>query len=346
MMRRGRRGGGPDWACFRAGNEVNGRMKISRAVLAGFVALAALLTSCGEQEHHDGVYQGYLEGRFLGVASPQEGQLVDLKVRRGQWVEAGAPLFALDPQPETDELQEEEGNVQSAQAKVDDLRKGLRDTEIAALEDQLKADRAVLEQANLERERNEPLLANQYVSTNDYDRMRLLVDQDAAVAQRDENQLATGKLGARDDQIREAAADLAAAEAVRDHTKWMLDQKTQCAPQASYVQDTLYRVGERVEPGQAVVVLLPPAEMTARFFVPEPEINRVQLGQTVTVTLDGLAPFKAKVSYISTQVEFTPPVIYSREQNFKYVFMVEADIDSARARDLHVGQPAEVSINP
>jgi HlyD family secretion protein len=108
----------------------------------------------------------------------------------------------------------------------------------------------------------------------------------------------------------------------------------------------LFRVGERIEPGQSVVVLLPVAELRARFFVPQPEINKIKPGQEVTVILDGLPPQKARVGFVSTEVEFTPPVIYSPEENHKYVFMVEADFDPAVARTLHPGQPAEVRLNP
>ncbi|MGA2052841.1 MAG: HlyD family efflux transporter periplasmic adaptor subunit [Opitutales bacterium] len=315
-----------------------------RKILAGTLAALALAGCGGEKKEY---YQGYLEGRFLGVASPQEGQLLSLNVRRGDIVKAGAPLFALDPQPETDDLRQADDQVASAQSKVDDLRKGLRDTELAELDAQLREDRAQLELANLEWKRSEPLKEKEFVSAHEFDRLRLTVDQLTAVTDKDSATLATGKLGSRDDQVRQAAADLTAAEAVRDRAQWLLDQKTQTAPQDGYVQDTLFRVGERVEPGQPVVVLLPATELCARFFVPEPDINQVKIGQQVNVTLDGLAaPIPARVSYISTQVEFTPPVIYSESQNYKYVFMVEADFDPAVARTLHVGQPAEVSLRP
>jgi len=320
-------------------------MKFAGLCLAG--TLAALLAGCTDKSgHKDGVYQGYLDGRFLGVASPQEGQLVALNVQRGDRVEAGAPLFALDPQPEADELREEEQHVASAQAHVDDLRKGLRDTELAALDAQLKADQALLDQTKAEWERNQKLQSGNFVSQNDLDRLRYATDQHTAETQRDVNQLETGKLGARTDQISQAAADLLAAEALRDHTQWMLDQKKQTAPVAGWVQDTLFRTGERIAPGQSVVVLLPSSELRALFYVPEPEINRVKLGQNLTVKLDGRDPVTARISFISNQVEFTPPVIYSESQNYKYVFRVEADFDPQVARDLHAGQPAEVSLQP
>jgi HlyD family secretion protein len=318
-----------------------------RLWLAGVAfALVAVLAGCDNQKHPAGEYQGYLEGRFLGVASPQEGQLLELKVRRGDWVEAGAPLFALDPEPESDELRMAQQQVQSAQAKVTDLRKGLRDPEIAQLEAQLHADRAELELANVELKRSQPLSQDKLVSAQELDRLRLTAEERDAMTARDQSAIDTGKLGSRTDQINQAAADLANAEAACDRAQWLLDQKVQTAPQAGFVQDTLYRVGERVEPGQPVVVLLPPSELRARFYVPEPEINLIQPGKAVTVTLDGRDPFPARVSYISDQVEFTPPVIYSRDQNYKYVFLVEADIDPALARTLRPGQPATVRLSP
>ncbi len=312
-------------------------------------ALAALLLGAGctnKNAHQDGIYQGYLDGRFLSVASPQEGQLKELKARRGDWVEAGATLFTLDPQPEQDQLREQEQKVQSAEAKLADLRKGLRDTELAALDAQLQADQAALSQAEAEWKRTQQLKEGNFISQNDLDRLRFLTEQRTAETKRDVSQLATGRLGAREDQIHQAAADLLADEAARDVLKWKLEQKTQTAPQAGWVQDTLYRVGERISPAQPVVVMLPAAELRVRFYVPQADINRLKLGQEVTVKLDGKEPLKARVSFKSTQVEFTPPVIYSDSQNFKYVFMVEADFDPAVARELSTGQPASVSLQP
>jgi len=55
--------------------------------------------------------------------------------------------------------------------------------------------------------------------------------------------------------------------------------------------------------------------------------------------------FKAKVNYISTQAEYTPPVIYSRETRANLVFMVEAVFAAADAANLRHGQPVDVQLN-
>jgi len=63
----------------------------------------------------------------------------------------------------------------------------------------------------------------------------------------------------------------------------------------------------------------------------------------VRVFVDGVAePFVGKVSFISPQAEYTPPVIYSQESRTKLVFMIEATFDPAVAAQLHPGQPVDV----
>ncbi|MBE7501357.1 MAG: HlyD family secretion protein [Verrucomicrobiales bacterium] len=122
-----------------------------------------------------------------------------------------------------------------------------------------------------------------------------------------------------------------------------MDQPPGSAPEAAGVQETLYRPGEYVAAGMPVVALLPPGHVKVRFFVPEPELGRVKVGTKVTVTLSGEpTPVEATIRYVSTQPEFTPPVIYSRENRAKLVFMVEAHPPAEVAARWHPGQPAEV----
>lgn len=56
------------------------------------------------------------------------------------------------------------------------------------------------------------------------------------------------------------------------------------------------------------------------------------------------APVAAKVSFVSSQAEYTPPVLYSKESRSKLVFLVEARLDPADAANLRPGQPVDVSL--
>jgi HlyD family secretion protein len=118
------------------------------------------------------------------------------------------------------------------------------------------------------------------------------------------------------------------------------------APQAGVVVDTLFRQGEWVPAGSPVVRMLPPENVKVRFFVPQPELNLVPIGQRVTIRCDGCtaAEVGATVSYVSTEPEFTPPIIYSNETRAKLVFMVEAEPSPQDGPALRPGQPVEVVV--
>jgi HlyD family secretion protein len=51
----------------------------------------------------------------------------------------------------------------------------------------------------------------------------------------------------------------------------------------------------------------------------------------------------AKIYFIATQAEYTPPVIYSLEERNKLVFLVQAR--PTRPDSLRVGQPVTVQID-
>lgn len=136
-----------------------------------------------------------------------------------------------------------------------------------------------------------------------------------------------------------------AQTATLDEARWSFNQKQQFAPTNALVHDTLYRQGEWVAAGKPVVVLLPPANLKARFFVPQAALPKIKPGQTVAVAFDGGShPYPATINYISTQAEFTPPVIYSRDNRAKLVFMIEATFSPADAAALRPGQPVDVEL--
>jgi HlyD family secretion protein len=140
-------------------------------------------------------------------------------------------------------------------------------------------------------------------------------------------------------------AQVDAQTAALDKARWSFDQKQQFAPTNALVQDTLYRAGEWVAAGKPVVELLPPANVKVRFFVPQAALPRIKPGQMVSVTFDGgQHAYSVVINYISTQAEFTPPVIYSRENRAKLVFMIEAKFSPADAADLRPGQPVDVDL--
>jgi HlyD family secretion protein len=317
-----------------------------KTILNATLALvaAALFVGCGGGS--SGTFQGYVEGEYVYVASPLGGALANLAVARGDSVKAGQLLFELERQPEAAALAQAENNLAQAQSQLDDLMKGLRPTEITALEAQLEQARSGLKLAVAELARREQLGGSDIVSKEELDQVRSQKESAEARVNQLAADLATGRLGGREDAIRAAQAAADSQRATLEKARWASGQKRQSAPTNAVVHDTLYRVGEFVAAGNPVVVLLPPGNLKVRFFVPQEILPKIKAGQSVSVHCDGAArEFAAVVSYISSQAEYTPPVIYSRESRASIVFMIEAKISAADAPDVRPGQPADVRLN-
>jgi HlyD family secretion protein len=291
--------------------------------------------------------QGYVEGEYVDVSSPLAGTLETLSVERGDQVVAGVPLFALDAVPEKAARDEAKDKLAMARANWEDAKKGKRPSEIESIEAQLRQAKTAIALSEQELARRERLLPSHATSEEELDRARSARDQDRQRAAQLLADLQTARLGSRADQIAAAEANIRASEAALVRAKWDLAQKRRSAPQAGVVFDTLYRPGEWVAAGRPVVVLLPPQNIKVRAFVPQTQIGTVQVGQAMRVSVDGVAePFLGKVSFISPQAEYTPPVIYSRQSRAKLVFKIELVFDPRAAANLHPGQPVDVQLEP
>jgi HlyD family secretion protein len=309
------------------------------------LVILAAFTLAGCARKGPAGWQGYLEGEFVYVASPLAGQLEKLSVQRGARVAAGAPLFALERSAELAAQRQAAEQLAAAQARLADLKKGSRPSELATLAARLEQARAAAELSKLDLARQENLFKTHVIADSDIDRARLTHARDLRAVDELATQIETAKLGGRTDAIAAAEADVSAALAAKERADWNVVQKSQAAPRAGLVYDTLYREGEFVAAALPVVALLPPEYLKVRFFVNETEFATLKAGDTVRVALDGGAPAEAHISYLSPQPEYTPPILYNRDNRAKLVFMIEAIFtDSARARDLHPGQPVDVSL--
>lgn len=303
--------------------------------------LATQLSGCGQTADND--YQGYVEGEFVYLAASQPGRLDHLAVQRGQQVAAATPLFALESENEAAAQRQAQQQLNAAKAQLDDIKTGRRPQEIAVQQAQLAEAQATQKLANSQLTRDEAQFQTGGIARAQLDQTRANAESANARVRELQNNLTVSRLPNREAQIGAQTAQVAAAQAALDQANWRLNQKAVAAPQAALVFDTLYRVGEWVPAGSPVLSLLPPGNIKVRFFVPETELGKLQLNQNLSLHCDGCGnDIPAKITYISTQSEYTPPVIYSNESRSKLVYMIEAHPAPEQATRLHPGQPLEV----
>ncbi len=138
-----------------------------------------------------------------------------------------------------------------------------------------------------------------------------------------------------------ALSALRVAEARVNTSQTRLARRSGFAPIAGTIQQIYFREGEMVAAQRPVISIMPPGNMKLRFFVPETELPKLALGDEVKVTCDNCAAdLTAKIYFIATMAEYTPPVIYSLDERNKLVYLIQAR--PSRPDSLRVGQPISV----
>jgi HlyD family secretion protein len=307
-------------------------------------AAAALLVLAGCGQPADDAWQGYIEGEYVLLASPYAGQLEKLYVRRGEAIEAGRPVFALEQESERAARQEAEERLKGAQARLENLQVPRRPPEVAALREQVNQARAALDLSRAQLAREDELFKKGFSSKARLDDARASFARDGARVKEAEAQLRNARMPlGREGEREQAQAEAKAAQAQLAQAAWRLEQKSVAAPVSGLVQDTFFVPGEWVAAGRPVASILPPGNVKARFYIPEAALGSVALGKAVEIRCDACpGPVAAKVSYVSSQAEYTPPVLYSKESRGKLRFLVEARLDSPQAANLKPGQPIDV----
>jgi HlyD family secretion protein len=141
-----------------------------------------------------------------------------------------------------------------------------------------------------------------------------------------------------------AVSGLRVAEAQVNTSQTRLARRIGYAPVNGTVQQIYFREGETVPAQRPVLSIMPPGNMKVRFYVPEPELPKLALGDEVRVSCDNCAAdLTAKIYFISTMAEYTPPVIYSLDERNKLVYLIQAR--PSRPDSLRVGQPVSVYLN-
>lgn len=267
--------------------------------------MIANLVGCPNEKEEVSL-SGQVEGTYIYIGASYSGILNSLYVMRGSPVKSGQPLFTLSLQPEQDQFKVTEQRVEEAKAQ------------------QEKSDAEYkLRKKLLDRKRG---LSRKSDSSKD--------EFDTAEANSEEA-YAT---------LKAAKANVAALEAELAKAKWTTQQKVVNATSSGVVFDIYYHRGELVPNGHPVISILDPSTLKIVFYCPEPLLSKIKLNQIIQASCDNCRSFSdAKITFISPQAEYTPPVIYSNEERQKFVYRVEAQ--PLKNVQLHAGQLVTVRIS-
>lgn len=273
-------------------------------ILALLFMMMILLPACKDKGHE---YNGYIDAELTYLSSNFPGQLTDLLVHRGQSIEKNRLLFKLE------QTSEQFGVAQSQFAQ-----------------NHLLAQRQeILDQIHYEDinyRRNMSMRKHNAASQNEVDLSKKNLD------------VLKNQLKAIDFQIKSSQVDTA-------DKRWQALRKEAYATDQGIVFDTYFTPHEYVQAGQPVLSLITQQNIKIIFYVPEQELSHISLNDKINFSSDGNPNLGAgTIRYISNIAQYTPPIIFSREERQNLIFRVEASIDSPNLNAIHLGQPVSLEI--
>ncbi|PHR60603.1 MAG: hypothetical protein COA47_07535 [Robiginitomaculum sp.] len=300
-----------------------------------------LVAGCQDPEV-PGIHYGYVEARLAHIAPIPSGRITNLSVREGQQVTKDQLLFSIDPIRAEAALASARSSSDAARARLADLQKAGRPAEIRAAEQILVQRKANLVLANESLHRSETLVQQKLAPTARLDSDTASRDAALAGVEEAKARLSLLKQPARADQIVAAKASASQMQAQVEQTAFDLDQYQIKALRSAKVEILYRQTGELAGPTSPVLALLYPDQTRVRWFIPEPELQKIKAGLEVNLTCDGCAAgLRGKVSFIAGQSEFTPPVIFTQQERAKLVWMVEVTPDTPE--QFRIGQPVKIT---
>ena len=288
---------------------------------------------------------GTVDATEIAAAFRVPGILSQRPVEEGTQVEVGDLLASLDERESAARLHQAQAAQQSAEARLRDLEQGYRPQEIAEVRAQVEQARA--NQTNLEAEarRSDVLFRGDAISQQRRDKdhtAAMVAAQQLSAAQ---ERLKLLQSGYRPETINVARAQLDEAQAAVAAARVAWEDLQVKSPVAGVVTRTHAEVGETLGAGRPVVTVTDISKPWVRVYIPENQIGKVRLGAAAKIRIDTYPDreFAGRVSYVSSQAEFTPKNVQTQEERVKLVFAVNVILDN-RDGTLKPGMPADVFI--
>jgi HlyD family secretion protein len=287
---------------------------------------------------------GYVEGEFVLLAPIDVAEVKTVGVRRGDRVTPGEAIAQLENSDAIIAVAQSEAALAQAEAQLADLQIGKRPEEIAVLETTLASSEAQQTEAERVVSRLSNLLVRGIATQADYDNAETQLNVAKAMVGQAKANLAVAKLPARPETIRAAEYQVKQTKAALEDARWRLTKRTITAPAPGRIDDIIRNPGDVAGPSAPVISMLPDGAVKLKLYLPQRSLSSVSIGSLLDVRCDGCEPgLTARVSYVSPDPEFTPPVIYSLETRQKLVFLIEARPEGA-AGPLKPGQIVDVSL--
>ena len=309
-----------------------------------FIALFLTLfvAACGDPSA--GQALGTLERDRVVLKATANEIILEQPIPEGTLVAAGTLIVQLDDRRQKAVVARAEAEAAKAAALLEELRNGARPEEIAAASARVVGARAALVEARTNYDRAVSLVAQQLAAQAELDRSLAGRDEAEANLESAQEELLRLTNGTRQEQLDAGAAALQSAQAQLALEQHLLSELSVVATRDAYLDSLPWNVGERVNTGATLAILLAGDQPYARVYVPEPYRARLHIGDTYPIHIDGVPDtLQGMLRWIATEPAFTPYYALNASDRSRLVYLAEFDLEDADS--LPSGVPAQVLLD-
>jgi HlyD family secretion protein len=321
------------------------RILISVLVVIIAGVLYYLFTRDKGDVNHSIKVSGNIEATEADVGFKIPGRITSRFYEEGDWVEKGKVLAQLDDEDLRQRLDLARAALMSAQARLKKLLAGARPQELKEAEANLHQAQFDLENKEINYTRMKDLFERQVISKQAFDNAETSYEVAKAALEIATENYQLVKEGPRKEDIEDARAQADQAKVSLKLAETQLSYAVLYSPISGIVLVKSSEVGEVVNPGTSVFTLADVDNVWLKAYIPETDLGKVKWGQEVMVTTD-LRPrkeYKGRISFISSQAEFTPKQIQTEKERVTLVYRIKIDIPNPD-RELKPGMPADAQI--
>lgn len=280
---------------------------------------AIILSACSQNGNLADSY-GNFEATEILVSSEVSGKIVQMKFENGQTLKAGDMVALVD----TFSLYLKAKQLKSVKKEI-----AANTGDVLSQIDVLQEQKNVL---IIEQKRIQNLIADSAASTKQLDdivgKIKVIDRQIEGV--RIKNQAVLSKLDALNVQIEEVEYELSKCKIINPINGVVLQK---------YVENY-----ELVMKGKALYKIANLEELELKSYIDGTQLAKIRIGQKVKVFIDKdkseNTEFQGTISWISSNAEFTPKIIQTKEERVKLVYAIKVIVKNDGR--LKIGMPGEV----
>lgn len=286
------------------------------------ISLPILLMACQSDNDTADAY-GNFEAETIIVSAETPGKILELNVDKGDKIEAGSSTALID----------------TVLLDLQLLQLDAQQTAVAAKRQSIQSQIAVFEAQKANLKINEERI------------QKMLKDGAATLKQLDDIQ---GQINVIDKQIANTKTQFTligkeqeVLEAQKASVSERLKRCNIKSPVSGTILETYAEQGELTTAGKALFKIANISELELKVYVSGAQLPHVKIGQELDVLVDQNATdnqhFSGTITWISSEAEFTPKIIQTKEERVKLVYAVKVAVKNDGT--LKIGMPGEVRWN-